>query len=86
MQFLRPMVRSGMSWKSSHDKIKKVKEAMNEEVEEEEIICINWAWKHTNEDILTICRAEELQEFIENETRDGLRMLFEHQTNALQRH
>ena len=64
MQFLRRMVRGGMSRKSSRDQIKKAKEAKKDGVEDEELIYINWAWKHTNEDILNICHAETLQEFI----------------------
>ncbi len=40
MKFLRRMVRDGMSQKSSHDEIKKAKEAMNEGVKEEEMIRI----------------------------------------------
>ena len=46
IQFL---VRGGMSRKSSHQ-IKKAKEAKKDWVEDEELIYINWAWKHTNED------------------------------------
>ena len=69
MHVLRRMVRGGMSRKSSLYEIKKANEAMNEGKEEEEMIRINWAWKHTKEDIFTICRAEKPQEFIEKNER-----------------
>ena len=67
MQFLRRLVRGGMSRKSSRDEIKKAKEAMKDGVEDEEITNINWAWKYSNEDILNICHAESLQDFIEKQ-------------------
>ena len=60
IQFLRRMVRGGMSRKSSRDQIK---EGKKDGVEDEDVTCINWAWKYTNENILNICHAETIQEF-----------------------
>ena len=37
---------------------------MKDEVEDEKVMNINWAWKHSNIDILNICHAKTLQEFI----------------------
>ena len=61
IQFLRRMVRGGMSRKSSRDQIK---EAKKDRVEDVNVTHINWAWKYTNENILYICHAETIQDLI----------------------
>ena len=50
---------------SSRHEIKNVKETLDGGNNEEQMI--NWAWKHTNAKILTICQTEKLQEYIENQ-------------------
>jgi hypothetical protein len=63
MQFLRRLVRGGMARMSSRDEIKKAKEAFKMvPMMHEERTRINWAWKHTNENILAMRRAETIQQ------------------------
>ena len=67
MQFLRRLVRGGMARKSSQEEIDKAKEALKNGVTDEEQTTVNWAWKHTNESILAMCRAETLQQYIKKQ-------------------
>ena len=67
MQFLRRLVRGGMARKSPQEEIERAKEALQNGVTDEEQTTINWAWKHTNESILTMCRAETLQQYIKKQ-------------------
>ena len=60
VQLVQRMVRGGMLRKLFRDEIKKAKKAMKDGVEDEE-------FKHTNEDLLNICHAEALQDFIEKQ-------------------
>ena len=66
LQFLRRLVRGGMARKSSRDEIEKAKEALKQGVDGEQTE-INWAWKHTNENILNMCHTETIQQYIEKQ-------------------
>ena len=66
MGFLRRMVRDGMQRKSTKAAISKARKNA-EKGNNEDLENINWAWKHTNETMLTITKTKPLRFFIENQ-------------------
>ena len=65
-QFLRRMVRGGMARMSSRKEIV-VSEAAATIRDGNRMDSINWAWKHSNDVILTICQTQKIEQNIRNQ-------------------
>ena len=65
-QFLRRMVRGGMARMSSRKEIE-VSKAATTIGDGSGMDSINWAWKHSNDVILTICQTQKIEQYIRNQ-------------------
>ena len=65
-QFLRRMVRGGMARMSSRKEIE-VSKAAATIGDGSGMDSINWAWKHSNDVILTICQTQKIEQYIRNQ-------------------
>ena len=66
INFLRRMIRTGMSRKSTNTEIKQARKNAKK-VKTDDLENINWAWKYSNEQILTISKTKPLHYFIQNQ-------------------
>ena len=65
-QFLRRMVRGGMVRLSSKKEIEEAKAAATIG-DDSAMESINWAWKHTNDKILSICQIQKTEDYIKKQ-------------------